>query len=174
MTRIHITGASGSGTSTLGRALAEALGAPCFDADDYYWLPTDPPFTRKREHAERLALTLGALNSHDSAILAGSITGWGAELEDAFDLVLFLYLDASIRVARLRAREIAELGHADPAFLEWAAAYDTGPASGRSLARHKAWLAERRCPVLELHGDQTVADRVAAVTAACRGANPSG
>ena len=174
MTRIHITGASGSGTSTLGRALAEALGAPCFDADDYYWLPTDPPFTRKREHAERLTLALGALNGHEAAILSGSIVGWGAELEDAFDLVVFLYLDASIRVERLRAREIAELGHADPAFLEWAAAYDGGPASGRSLARHEAGLAERRCPVLELHGDQTVADRVAAVTAACPGVNPSG
>lgn len=41
---IHITGASGSGTTTLGRALAQALGWRYLDADRYYWLPTSPPF----------------------------------------------------------------------------------------------------------------------------------
>ena len=41
--RIHILGASGSGTTTLGRALAERLQCPHFDADDYFWVPTDPP-----------------------------------------------------------------------------------------------------------------------------------
>jgi adenylate kinase family enzyme len=41
--RIHIFGASGSGTSTFGRALAAELSIRFFDADDYYWLDTDPP-----------------------------------------------------------------------------------------------------------------------------------
>jgi len=36
--RIHILGASGSGTTTLGRALAERLQCPHFDTDDYFWL----------------------------------------------------------------------------------------------------------------------------------------
>lgn len=60
-------------------------------------MPTDPPFTRKREQTERLVLALAALNGHGAAILAGSITGWGAELEDVFDLVVFVNLDAGIR-----------------------------------------------------------------------------
>lgn len=121
--RIHITGASGSCTSTLGRAVAGALGAPFVDADDCYWLPTETPFTVKRAPDERLSL--------------------------------------------LRAREIERLGHVDQAFLTWAAQYDDGPPDGRSLAKHRAWLAERRCMVLELRGDQSVADRLAAVLAAC-------
>ena len=37
---IHIYGASGSGTSTLGRALADALGLVLMDSDDYFWQPT--------------------------------------------------------------------------------------------------------------------------------------
>jgi Shikimate kinase len=41
--RIHILGASGSGTTTLGRALAERLQYPHFDTDDSFWVPTDPP-----------------------------------------------------------------------------------------------------------------------------------
>ena len=160
---IHITGASGSGTSTLGAALAAELGGVHLDADAYYWLPTAPPFTHKRPASERLALLLADLQSHRTCVLAGSVVGWGDALEDAFDLVVFLYLDASIRVERLRRREIEQLGHADPAFLEWAAQYDTGPAVGRSLAKHRAWLARRNCRVIELHGDMSVRARVAAV-----------
>lgn len=36
-------------------------------------------------------------------VLSGSIVGYGAEVEDAFDLIVFLYLPADIRVERLRA-----------------------------------------------------------------------
>lgn len=162
---IHITGASGAGTSTLGAALAQALGGVHVEADDHYWWPTDPPFTRKRAPDERLAGLLAELDRHPVAVLAGSVVGWGAALEDRFDLVVFLTLDATLRVARLREREIARLGHADPAFLAWAAQYDDGPVVGRSLSKHRAWLAERSCPVLELHGDLSVAQRLDAVLA---------
>jgi hypothetical protein len=41
--RIHILGAAGSGTPTLGRTLAERLQYPHFDTDAYFWVPTDPP-----------------------------------------------------------------------------------------------------------------------------------
>ncbi|MES2099683.1 MAG: AAA family ATPase [Pseudomonadota bacterium] len=160
---IHITGASGSGTSTLGAALATELGGVHLDADDYYWLPTAPPFLHKRPAAERLDLLLADLQAHPTCVLAGSVVGWGAALEDAFDLVVFLYLDAAIRLERLRRRETEQLGHADPAFLAWAAQYDAGPPVGRSLAKHRAWLARRSCRVIELSGDLSVRARVAAV-----------
>ena len=42
---LHITGASGSGTTTLGRALASAWAVPHADTDDYFWVPTTPPYT---------------------------------------------------------------------------------------------------------------------------------
>ena len=123
---ILITGASGSGTSTLGAALAKELGIAHLEADDYYWLPTAPPFTTKRDRTERLASVLRDVRAKRSAVLAGSIMDWGLELENAFDLIVFLYVDAAIRVERLRAREIEFLGKADPEFLEWAAQYDAG------------------------------------------------
>ena len=59
--RIHVTGASGSGTSTLGRALAKHLDFTHLDADDFYWQPTLPPYTAKRNSVERLALLASAL-----------------------------------------------------------------------------------------------------------------
>jgi hypothetical protein len=161
--RIHITGASGSGTSTLAAALAAELAGVHLDADRYYWLPEPPPFTHKRAAPQRLSLLLADLAAAPTAVLAGSVVGWGAELEDAFDLVVFLYLEAPLRVERLRRREIENLGHADPAFLQWAAQYDEGPAEGRSLARHRAWLNSRTCPIVEIHGDLSVSQRLAAV-----------
>ena len=160
---ILITGASGSGTSTLGAALAKELGIAHLDADDYYWLPTAPPFTTKRDGAERLSSVLRDVRAKQSAVLAGSIMEWGLELENAFDLIVYLYLDAAIRVERLRAREMERFGKTDPEFLEWAAQYDAGILGGRSLAKHRAWLSARTCPVLELRGDLSVGERVAAV-----------
>jgi adenylate kinase family enzyme len=43
--RVHVLGASGSGTTTLARALANHWSVPHADADDYFWVPTDPPGT---------------------------------------------------------------------------------------------------------------------------------
>ncbi len=125
--------------------------------------PTTPPFTTKRDRTERLALVLSDVRAKQSAVLAGSIMDWGIELENAFDLIVFLYLDASIRVERLRVREMELLGKADPEFLEWAAQYDAGILGGRSLTKHQAWLSARTCPVIELRGDLSVRERVAAV-----------
>lgn len=45
---IHIYGASGSGTSTLGRKISEELGYKFMDTDDYFWLPTNPKYITKR------------------------------------------------------------------------------------------------------------------------------
>ena len=161
--RIHVTGASGSGTSTLGAALATALNGTHLDADDYFWLPTSPPFTTQRDSAERLAQLLRDLRAHRVAVVAGSVAGWGAELEDSFDLIVFLYLDATTRLERLRQREAQRFGHANPAFLEWAAQYDTGTLPGRSLQRQRDWLAARSCRCMELSSEVPVNRLVAAV-----------
>ena len=51
-------------------------------------------------------------------------------------------------------------------FLAWAAGYDdSSPGGTRTIANHSAWLGRFACPVLELRGDLTVAERVAAVLA---------
>ncbi|MEJ7602223.1 MAG: AAA family ATPase [Kofleriaceae bacterium] len=158
--RILVTGASGSGTTTLGRALSAELGWPVFDADHYYWLASDPPFQHKRDPGERLITFQRELERAPDAIVSGSIMNWGSVLEDSFELIVFLTLAAELRVARLEVRERETLGRVDHAFLEWAAQYDDGPPSGRSRARHEAWLAARAAHVLRIDGETSVAERV--------------
>lgn len=161
--RIHIIGAAGSGTTTLGRELALHLRCPHLDSDDYYWVPTSVPFQQARGATDRLRALVSQLAATPDAVVSGSVAGWGPPLEDAFDLVVFLYLPAQIRIERLRTRDMGRFGVPNAEFLEWAAQYDEGPREGRSLAKHNSWLASRRCPVVRLEGDLSVADRLRVV-----------
>jgi hypothetical protein len=147
----------------LGRAIALHVGCAFYDTDDYYWLPTDPPFRCKQDPAIRGARLLQDLRDASIAVLAGSIVNWGAELEDSLSMVVFLTVPAQIRVARLREREMHRYGRVDPAFLAWAAQYDQGNMEGRSLPRHEAWLTQRNCPILRIDGDTSTECRLARV-----------
>lgn len=167
--RVLITGAAGSGTTTLAVALAQRWTAAAVEADEFFWLPTEPPYTSKREPEQRRAMFEQALLAHERCVVAGSVVGWGVEA--LLDLVVFLYVDAGVRVRRLRAREEARFGQASPAFLQWAAQYDEGPSEGRSLVKHEAWLRTLRCPVIKLVGELPVAEQVARIAAAVP--NPS-
>lgn len=178
--RIHVTGASGSGTTTLGRALANALALPHHDTDDYFWQPTVPPYQHKRETADRLRLMREMFLPRSGWVLSGAIEGWGDSLVTYVDLVVYLSTSTEIRVQRLRAREAAHFGADAIApggwrnkefeeFIEWASHYDEGGREGRNLARHQAWLAVLPCPVLRLDGSRPLAELIADV----RGALPT-
>lgn len=176
--RIHVLGASGSGTSTLGRALAAALQAPFLDADDFYWVKTDPPYQTPRPHDERRAALAGAVDGLPSWIVSGSMMGWGDVLIPALDLVVYLTIPPDLRLARLRAREQASFGarllpggdmHAEHAhFMAWATSYDEGGLDVRSRASHARWMELLACPVLRLDGDLTTEERVRRVLDAAR------
>jgi adenylate kinase family enzyme len=160
--RIHVVGASGSGTTSLAAAVARTLGVPHFDTDEFYWVKTNPPFREKRPIPERLELLGRALDeAGDSWVLSGSLAGWGDPLVPRFDLVVFLTLDRDVRMARLRAREVirygaarvragGDLAEATEDFLAWAARYDDAGPEQRSRVGHEAWLALLPCPVLRL------------------------
>jgi adenylate kinase family enzyme len=173
--RIHIVGASGSGVTTLGKALAGRLDGRLLDTDDFFWMPTEPPYTDKRPVEDRLTLLYAALDQGEPWILSGSLIGWGDPLIPRFDLVVFLYVPQEARMARTLARERERYGaviepggpmhEAHQAFIAWSEGYDTR-ARGRNLANHRAWLARLPCPVIEISGLQSVEERVELVLAA--------
>lgn len=157
---IHIFGASGSGTTTIAEKVCEHTGYSHFDSDSYFWLPTQAPFTVTRRHEDYAALMDRDLNSNPHWVLSGSVTGWYDELASIFDLVVFVHVPADIRIERLKRREAERYGdailpgnsrhHASAEFIEWASSYDSGRRSGRSLAKHEAWLKTVTCPVLRI------------------------
>jgi len=178
--RIHIFGASGSGTTSLATALAAKHGHRHFDTDDFYWLLTDPPYQHKRPPEVRLALLRSAFAHSASWVISGSLCGWGDPLIPEFELVVFLLVPSQVRLARLRMREIERYGHEAIAaggqvhqthveFLDWAERYDTGGVEMRSRTLHEAWLARLPGAVLRLEDNQSVADQLAQVEASVKG-----
>jgi adenylate kinase family enzyme len=164
LNRIHIFGASGSGTTSLAAAIATKHGHKHLDTDNFYWLPTDPPFREKRAIEQRIALLREELQSCNQWVLSGSLTGWGDPLIPEFELVVFLVVPTEVRMERLRAREIQRYGHeGNVDFLEWANKYDTGGLEMRSRMLHEAWLANIPTPILRLEGDRPIEELLARI-----------
>jgi len=161
--RVLVTGASGSGTTTLGRALSGELNAAFFDVDDYFWLPTEPPYQQQRDPGARLSLLVADLAKVPRSVTSGSVINWGEELEDSFSLIVFLAIQPKLRLARLWEREVARFGRADPQFLESAAQYDGGCLDVNSRTGDERWLTARSSPVLRIEGDISVPEKVARV-----------
>lgn len=149
-------GASGSGTTTLGRVLASHWSVPHADADDYFWVPTDPPHVTKRPEPDRVALMREVFVPREAWVLSGSMVGWGEAVVAECDAIVLLTLDPEERLRRLEAREVrrrAGRPH-DPTawaeFVAWARGYDDPGFDGRSRVLHEEWLAARPHPVLRL------------------------
>ncbi|MBF7142901.1 MULTISPECIES: AAA family ATPase [Pseudomonas] len=159
--RICITGASCAGVTTLGQNLAAQLGLRHADVDDYFWIPTDPPFTTKRPVSERVPLIQQALGE-DDWILTGSCMGWGDALLTQLDLIVLVVTDTPVRLERLAAREKARFGdriarggdmhEIHTGFMEWASQYDNPTFSGRNRAWHEQWLSRQTSPVMRIDG----------------------
>lgn len=163
---IHIYGASGSGTTTLARYLAENLGYRLIDSDDYYWENTDPPYRQKRPIPERIRLMKEELKQSPKAVISGSLTDWGDPLIPFFTLAVRLVTPVEVRIARIKERERKKFGsRIEPGgdmyethcqFLDWASGYDTGGLDTRSKAKHDQWEKLLTCPQIILDGNKSL------------------
>lgn len=170
--RIYITGASCAGVTTLGQNVATLLGVRQVDVDDYFWMPTDPPFTTKRTPSERVSLMKQKFGD-DDWVLTGSCMVWGEALITDVDLIVFVVTPTPTRLERLAAREKERFGdriapggdmhEIHVAFREWASQYDDPNFSGRNRAWHEAWLSEQTAPVLRIDGMNSAEKMVADV-----------
>lgn len=178
-TRINVIGASGSGTSTVGRSLASALSLPHFECDDYYHAPSDPPFQNPRPAEERYQLICRDVLPKESWILSGGVAGWSPYPQLEFTCIVFLYVPTPVRMERLRWRERDRFGGRimnggdmyaiHEALIDWASRYDVGDIEGRTFARHEAYLKDQHCPVLEFRGELAVSDIAEDVVQTLRG-----
>jgi len=151
--------------------MASSHGHRHLDTDDYFWLPTNPPFRETRPHGARLELLRRSMGESNSWVLSGSLCGWGDPLVPEFELIVFLTVPTPIRLARLGIREHERYGPhaitpggayhgAHVEFLQWAARYDTAGLEMRSRALHEAWLATVSCRVIRLDGDLSLREQL--------------
>lgn len=167
MNKIHILGASGSGTSTLGKQLSLILPHVNFDSDDYFW---SEKFIVPREREGRIKLLKTDLSNQKNWILSGAVCGWGDELMEYFDLVVFVFTPKNNRLRRLKQREFQRYGEGilsggskyeqSQTVYEWASQYDEAGFEIRSKYLHEHWMSELTCPILRIEGDHSVKEKV--------------
>ena len=158
--KILITGASGSGTTTLGKALSVAINFKHLDVDAYYWKAANPPFQEKISLAEHNENLTNDFQKHKNVIVSGSLVSWGKAWQTAFDLAIFITLDREIRIQRLQQREVERYGEklqtdskvkeTSEAFIAWAKCYDDPTFTGRSIKIHRDWLNSLSCETLTI------------------------
>ena len=158
--KINIFGASGSGVTTLGTALAAQLKINYFDSDAFFWEETEVPFSIKRDPELRNKAFSTASGQSEDWILGGSVVNWGTAITEKFDFIVFLHIPQPIRMERLQNRETERYGAAilanaarkekSEAFLRWAKDYDevTGIAT-RNIKAHREWLQHQKYPYLK-------------------------
>lgn len=162
MSRIHIVGASGSGTTTLARNISLKYNYLHMDTDDYFWRKTSIPFTEKRQISERLEMMKKELNEHKNVVSSGIFYPWGDELKEYFDYVICLNTDNEIRKKRLIEREYRMFGdrmlkggdmHEQfHRFLKWALNYDLNINEDISKEKTDNWLKKVPGKVINLDG----------------------
>ena len=177
--KIHLLGPSGSGTTTLGKALASALSIPHFDSDYFFWIPTSPPFTTKRPTNERIDMLKSTLNGLDSWILSGSMLKWGDFLKPVLDIVIYKYVAQEIRIPRLIKREKNRYGdridngqdmhkqHFE--FITWAKNYETGGLEMRSKTSEEAWMKSLKCKIIRIENEIAIKEELSIVLSAVNG-----
>ncbi len=175
MPRVLLLGASGTGTSSTAKILAAKL--KCFhgDSDSYFWLPTEPPFTRPRTYDEIQELLVPDLHRHPSFVLSGSFCGWGDVIIPHLQAVFLFVADTHVREQRIKEREIIRRGNLiEPggpeyekfnAFLQWSRGYDTGDVS-RTRKLHDEWMARLSCKTFLLETSRPQVEVVNEVLAA--------
>jgi adenylate kinase family enzyme len=170
---IHILGPSGSGTTTIAEKLSEKHNFAHFDADNYFWKSTNPPYQHLRSIEERRRLLKEDLKNETRWIISGSFCGWGDIFMDEFDLVIYLWTPINVRLRRLKTREQKRFGSAvlpggkmferHQKFLDSAARYDYDQTEFRNKRTHEEWMQKLDCPILKIEGEQTIKEIISII-----------
>ena len=109
--KIIVCGLNGAGKSTVGKALAERLGFPFRDIEDYYFPHSgDYKYRSSRTREAVAALLLGDLMQLENVVLASVKGDYGSEVEKQFTHAVYLAVPQDIRLARVRARAYGQFG----------------------------------------------------------------
>jgi adenylate kinase family enzyme len=168
--RIHVLGAPGTGTTSLGRGLARALSIPQFEADDFLWQPTTPPYQQRLPVPARTKKLAEMVRQNSQWVISGSMGGWGECSKPLLSSAIYLMAPTDIRLQRITEREFRRFGKAACApggfmharyqdFLKMASSYDKSELKNRrSAASHQDWLKDLSCRVIRIDGRASIAE----------------
>ena len=162
---IHIMGASGSGTSTLGKFLAKKLNFSLIESDFYKWEQTDPPFQIMRDNEVSNRLLMEEILKNENLIISGSLHS-NPVIFPYIDLIIYLTCPTKVRLKRVIDRDI-ELGRNSLeaegevyenflGFLDLVKNYNKKDLTCRSKASQKYVMKECAVPVIRINTNKAI------------------
>lgn len=107
--RILICGENGAGKSTLGADIAQRLGCPFLDIEDYFF-PSKNDYSAQRESGTALQALALDMSRHDSWVLAARKAAYGPEMEGRFTAAVFLQVPKELGLGRVKQRSYQKFG----------------------------------------------------------------
>ena len=170
---IMIMGPSGAGKTTLGKMVAERLNYTFLDIDEYIWRKdTEIPFSEMYSKTEKISRLTDAVSQCRHFVMAGSMYSFHEHFDPFFELAVFLYADAELRVQRVRKRETEWFGEriakggdmyeAHRKYLNDIAGYDYG-IGGSTLQQHEQWMDSLKCKIIRLDGAMPLMENLAEI-----------
>lgn len=156
-----IIGPSGSGKTTLGKIVAEKLGYPYFDVDDYIWKKNiENPYSQMYTKDEKISRLSNAIARYDFFVMAGSMSSFHYAFDDKFALMVFIYVEPEVRVERVHKRAIERFGdrvleggdmyESHMKFMNDNRKYETD--GSPNLNEQREWMNNMNCVKIELDG----------------------
>ena len=172
---IIIFGASGAGSTTLGKEIAGRLNFQHLDIDNYLWRwDTKIPLTVTRSSEERTELLLNDIKKCPNFVISGTIFSNQNLFAHLFDLAVFVSTPAEVCAERVRARELSRWGnrilpggdmyrvtrfHGDSDdYLANAQRYETADVLKFGRKLHEQWISELPCPIMRVNGTKNISE----------------
>lgn len=163
--RILIIGASGTGTTTLGKRISTQLEIPFIDLDELFWIESEIPFTKFRNAEQLREIVNDKIYSNNEWLISGDPSLWNVGIEDKINYLIFLKAPADIRITRLEQRYDNQYGIASRVkgnlifenhqrFIKWTMQYDTGGITGRTKNKQESWISNLNCIIFETNSDK--------------------
>ena len=159
---ICICGLNGSGKTTLAASLARSLDYKHMDIEDYYFLPSNIPYSHPRTKEEVIPLVIEDMLKNPCFVFSYIKGDMTPEINEKFDLVVYLDVPKDIRMKRIRQRAFDKFGER---VLVGGDMYEQEEAffkmvSGRDDTAIKAWLDTLSCKVIILDGTKPIENNI--------------
>jgi len=172
---IIIFGASGAGSTTLGKEISRQLNLQYLDIDDYLWCwKSEIPLTVVRPREERTRNLMDDIKKHPHFVISGTIFSDRELFHPLLDLAVFISTPADVCAERVYTRERARWGkrvlpggdmykvtrfHGDfDDYVANAQKYESADVSKFGRKFHERWITELSCPVLRVDGAKPIAE----------------
>jgi len=151
---IIVFGANGSGKTTLGRELARILNYKRMDIEDYYFRPSEIPYTNARSRDECIELMLADIKKYGSFVISAADGDFGDKIMSMYTLAVYITAPLEVRMKRIEQREYDKFGdrvREGGDMYEQQLKFRDFVAS-RSLAFIDQWAETLTCPVIRIDG----------------------